>query len=100
MAKKKPESEAKRQETDNNNQCFIITPVGDDDSEVRRAADGLIDAVIEPVLSDLGIELIAPHRGYEPISITGRIVRDIVESKLVIANLTGLNPPMSCTNWP
>lgn len=96
MAKKKPASEesadAKPQEAEENNQCFIITPIGDEISDIRRATDGLIDAVIEPVVNAHGMTALAPHRDYDPRSITRRIVENVVESRLVIANLTGLNP--------
>lgn len=41
--------------------CFIISPLGADDSETRRKADGLISAVIKPVLKELDFETVAPH---------------------------------------
>lgn len=72
--------------------CFIITPVGADNSEIRRRADGVIDAVLVPVLKDMKIEPITPHRIANPGSITQQVVMYILNSDLVIANLTGLNP--------
>ncbi|NID13801.1 hypothetical protein [Fibrivirga algicola] len=71
--------------------AFFITPLGGDSSEIRRATDGLIDAVIEPALRRFGIDLIPPHKIKNPGNITRQIVRHILECDLVIANLTGLN---------
>jgi len=71
--------------------AFFITPLGGDNSEIRRATDGLIDAVIEPALKQYNIDLVPPHKIKNPGNITRQIVRHILESDLVIANLTGLN---------
>lgn len=82
MAKKKKETK----------KCFIISPIGTDNSEIRRKADGLIDAVFEPVLTELGIEFSVAHRISEAGSITRQIIERLLNDDLVIANLTGLNP--------
>lgn len=72
--------------------CFIITPIGDDNTDIRRAAEGVIDAVIEPLLNDLGFEVSVAHRMYGTGSITKQLLSRILNDDLVIANLTGLNP--------
>ena len=71
--------------------CFIVTPIGDSDSEIRRHIDGIIDQAIIPAL-DGKFEITVAHRKYEVGSITNAIIKDIIESDLVIANLTRLNP--------
>lgn len=72
--------------------CFIITPIGADNSEIRRKAEGLIEAVIDPVLKELEIGSSTPQGTYKSGSITKQIINAIIDSDLVIANLTGLNP--------
>ncbi len=72
--------------------CFIITPIGPDDSQIRRQADGVIDAVIEPELRSLGFDVIVAHRMNEGGSITRQVIQSVINSDLVVANLTGLNP--------
>ncbi|PVY40880.1 hypothetical protein [Pontibacter virosus] len=72
--------------------CFIISPLGLDDSETRRKADGLISAVLGPVLTSLNFKMIAPHHIDTPGSITGQVIQHLLEDDLVIANLTELNP--------
>lgn len=73
--------------------CFIITPVGANLTPIRRAADGLISAVIKPVLKEMGFSGIhVPHELPDPGSITSQVIKYIINDDLVIANLTGLNP--------
>lgn len=72
--------------------CFIVTPIGSDNSETRRATDGLIKAVIRPVLSQLGYDAAASHEMSSPGSITRQVVERLLEDDLVLVNLTDLNP--------
>ncbi len=34
-------------------ECFIVTPIGQDNSAIRRETDGLITSVFEPVLKNM-----------------------------------------------
>lgn len=72
--------------------CFVIAPIGDDLTPIRRATDGLIDAVIEPTLKGLGFSVQVAHRLDHSGSITNQIIQLLLEVDLVIANLTDLNP--------
>lgn len=72
--------------------CFVITPIGGDGSATRRAADGLIDAVVEPTLLSLGFEVEVAHRISRSGSITNQVIELLLNVDLVIANLTELNP--------
>ncbi|MEC0282312.1 hypothetical protein [Terribacillus saccharophilus] len=72
--------------------CFIVTPIGNESTEVRRAAEGIIDAVIIPVLTELNIKVEVAHRISETGSINKQIITRLVGADLVVANLTGLNP--------
>jgi len=72
--------------------CFVITPIGKSDSITRRKIDGLIKEVIRPVVGGLGFEVIVSHEINESGTMTSRIIKEIYNCELVIANLTGNNP--------
>ncbi|MBS7226289.1 MAG: hypothetical protein KH050_13330 [Clostridiaceae bacterium] len=71
--------------------CFVITPIGSESDPIRRHIDGIIEAVIEPALSDK-YEVVVSHKINEPGTITKQIIKEIYEDKLVIVNLTERNP--------
>lgn len=73
-------------------QCFIISPIGGESTETRRKADGLISAVIRPVLDELGYDAKAAHEIDNTGSITKQVIDQLLEAEMVIANLTELNP--------
>lgn len=72
--------------------CFIITPIGGDGTETRRATDSLISAVIRPVLKELGFAATAAHEMSKPGSITDQVIERLMSDEMVLANLTGNNP--------
>lgn len=72
--------------------CFVICPIGDVGSRVRRSSEGVIKAAIEPVLSRLGFQVIVAHRIPRYGSVMGQITDHLLSDELVIANLTGLRP--------
>ncbi|HKP04989.1 MAG TPA: hypothetical protein VJU77_16675 [Chthoniobacterales bacterium] len=72
--------------------AFCVTPVGDDNSETRRATSGLLSAALRPVCDDLKIDLHVAHEIAAPGSITRQVIEHLLNDDLVIANLTELNP--------
>lgn len=72
--------------------CFVITPIGARGSTTRRAAEGVIGAVLEPILHDLGFRVEVAHTLSEAGSITNQVIERLLTADLVVANLTGLNP--------
>lgn len=71
--------------------CFVITPIGNNDTDIRRHIDGIIDQSIIPALKDK-YDIEVAHRKYEIGSINDRVIGSVYDSELVIANLTTLNP--------
>jgi hypothetical protein len=78
--------------SDTKRKCFVVTPIGKDGSDIRRSADGLIDAVIEPVCKALELEMHVSHRIDTAGSITSQVIEHLLQDELVIVNLTFLNP--------
>jgi hypothetical protein len=93
---KKAESEITQTHDENTNPfknyCFVITPIGQSGSDIWNKSNGLIDAVIKPVLEKLGYKVEASHQINSSGSITNQIIERLLEAELVVANLTGLNP--------
>ncbi|MCY9579696.1 hypothetical protein [Paenibacillus alvei] len=78
-----------------NKKCFIVTPIGGDNTDIRRAAEGVIDAVITPLLVELGFKesnITVAHRMPQPGSINKQVIDRVLNDDLVITNLTNLNP--------
>ena len=71
--------------------CFVVTPIGDNNTAIRRHIEGIIDQAIIPAIGEK-YEIDVAHRNYEIGSINDRVIKSIFNSDLVIANLTGLNP--------
>jgi len=71
--------------------CFIITPISDEGSEIRIKAYGLINTVIRPILTEMGFNVKEPLEIASPGSITNHIINQLIDSDLVVANLTGPN---------
>ena len=73
--------------------CFIITPIGSENSTTFRKAKGVIESVIKPILIEYGFDDVKP--AYE-INVSGmintQIINRIIDDDLVIVNLTGNNP--------
>lgn len=71
--------------------CFVIAPIGDEESEVRKRSDQILKHVIEPSTNECGYEAIRADKIEKPGVITSQVIQHIIEDSLVIADLTGHN---------
>lgn len=74
------------------NKCFYIGPIGLENSEVRKRTDSLWEYVIKPICADLGYEALRADLLSVPGNITQDIIHLLLESELVIADITNANP--------
>lgn len=74
--------------------CFVIGPIGADNSEEREHADMLLQVVIEPVLSNdpFGYQVIRSDSISDPGMINDKMIHEVINADLAIADLTYLNP--------
>ena len=73
--------------------CFIITPIGNENSDIFRKAKGVIESVIKPILKENGFDDIKPaYEIMESGMISNQIIDRIINDDLVVANLTRNNP--------
>ena len=72
--------------------CFVIAPIGDENSETRKRSDQVFKHVIKPAASECGYKAIRADEISEPGIITSQVIQHVVEDPLVIADLTDRNP--------
>ena len=72
--------------------CFIISVIGEEGSPERKTADDKYEIVFAPVLQEAGYEPIRADKAGMPGSISYDIIRRLVESDLVIADISIENP--------
>src|SRR5215470_9053725 len=72
--------------------CFVISPIGQEGTDVRRHADEVFKHIILPAMKKCGLE---PHRSDHlsaPGRISGQMFERILSDDLCIAVLTNHNP--------
>src|SRR5438105_4668276 len=74
--------------------CFVIGPIGKDGSPERKHSDLLLNAVIKQVLqkTEFGYVVKRADEDADPGMIGDRVISDIINAELVVADLTDLNP--------
>ncbi len=78
--------------SENMRKCFVVSPIGNEGSEVRKRADQIFKYIIAPVCEETGFEPIRVDKLNQPDSITQTIIDYLLKSELVIADITGYNP--------
>jgi len=84
-------SESKRSENMTKT-CFVIAPIGDEESDTRKRSDQILKHIISPAAKECGYEALRADQISEPGIITSQVIQHIVDDPLVIADLTGRNP--------
>jgi nucleoside 2-deoxyribosyltransferase len=73
--------------------CFVIGPIGDPNSDVRKRAYLLFDLVIDPAIKECGYRAVrADMIMHELESMTRDIIKHVEEDPMLVADLTGPNP--------
>ncbi|MCW5983405.1 MAG: hypothetical protein KIT09_35260 [Bryobacteraceae bacterium] len=72
--------------------CFYITPIGEENSEERQHSDFMMTFVIEPALKEFDLKLVRADQIGKPGMIGKQVIELILNSRLVIADLSFHNP--------
>lgn len=72
--------------------CFVVSPIGEEGSEIRSNADKLFKYVIKPVCEACEFEPVRVDKLNDANSITQTIIEQLETADLVIADMTGHNP--------
>jgi len=76
----------------NSNACFVIAPIGEPNSEIRKRSDQVFKHILQPASKECGYEAIRADHIEEPGIITDQVIRHIIKDPVIIADLTGRNP--------
>lgn len=74
------------------NMCFVITPIGEDDSEQRKHANMILRNVIDPVATELGLKAVRADQIDRAGLITKQIFECLAHAKVCVADLSFNNP--------
>jgi len=72
--------------------CFVITPIGDDDSQERRHANVILKSVIDPVVTEFGLVARRADQIDRSGIITQQIFECIAKARVCVADLSFNNP--------
>lgn len=71
--------------------CFVIAPIGDAGSDIRKRSDQVLKHVISPAVEAFDYDALRADQISEPGMITSQVIQHIVDDPLIIADLTGWN---------
>ena len=72
--------------------CFVVCPIGNEGSEIRKQADILFDHVIEPACDKFNFNPIRADKIATTGLITNKVIKNLRDAEIVVADLTGHNP--------
>lgn len=72
--------------------CFVVSPIGEEGTDIRKRADQVYKYIIEPVCETCGFEATRVDHINQADSITQTIIDMLMQAELVIADMTTHNP--------
>lgn len=72
--------------------CFVIAPIGEEDSEIRERSDKVLNYIITPAAEECGYRTVRAERMSRPGIIASQIIEHLLNDDLVVADLTSHNP--------
>ncbi len=75
-----------------NDECFFVTPIGEEGTETRRRSDGVLNFIVAPAAGDLGLTAVRADQIAQPGQISLQVIEHVLQARAVVADLTDLNP--------
>ena len=72
--------------------CFVITAIGEEESEQRKHSDLMLNALIEPALKEFGLKVVRADKIGTPGMISSQVLEHVMRSRLAIVDLSFHNP--------
>jgi hypothetical protein len=73
-------------------ECFLIAPIGDERSEIRKRSDLVHEYIVSPAAEELGQVAVRADQLATPGRITRQIIDHLLHARSAVADLTGRNP--------
>jgi len=72
--------------------CFLIAPIGEEDSEPRKHSDMVLSALVERAVDEQGLQVVRADKITKPGMISAQVIEYLLKSKVVVADLSFHNP--------
>ncbi len=72
--------------------CFVVCPIGEEGTKIRKKSDDLFDFIIKPVCTKEGYDVIRADKIFSNDKINDTILEHLRISDLVIADVSENNP--------
>lgn len=86
------EAEEEKTTSEYSKTCFVISPIGEENSETRKHSDLLLKHLIEPVCEEYNLNVVRADKIDKSGLITQQILEHLAKSYLCIADLSYSNP--------
>ncbi len=89
---KKAELHQQKEVPSSAKRCFVISPIGQEGSSIRHHADDVFEFIIQPAMTSMEIKSLRIDHMKETGLITKQMIKEIIQSDICIAILSGNNP--------
>jgi len=73
-------------------ECFLIAPIGSEDSEIRDRSDGVMQYIVAPAAKEVGLTVVRADKIAKPGEINRQVIEHVLGAKAAVVDLTGTNP--------
>jgi hypothetical protein len=80
------------EKTDWSRVCFVITAIGEEESEQRKHSDLVLNALIEPALKEFNLQVVRADKIGSAGMITSQVLEHVMRSRLAVVDLSFHNP--------